>query len=58
MAIGFPESALRTRFDSVQPMTTISPRYAMPEESGLTIFVCRRPKESMEKMWPGLRYLD
>jgi hypothetical protein len=58
VAIGFPESALRTRFDSVQPMTTISPRYAMPEESGLTIFVCRRPKESMEKMWPGLRYLD
>jgi hypothetical protein len=58
VVIGFKEPALRARFDSVQNMATVSPRYAMPEESGLTIFVCRRPKERLDQMWPGLRYLD
>lgn len=58
VAIGFPEEALRARFDSVRAVTTISPRYAMPEESGLTIFVCRRPRQRLDEMWPGLRYLD
>ena len=58
VVIGFEESALRDRFASVQAMAVVSPRYAMPEESGLTIFVCRRPKERLDQMWPGLRYLD
>ncbi|HXL23272.1 MAG TPA: glycosyltransferase family 39 protein [Candidatus Dormibacteraeota bacterium] len=58
VAIGLQEDALRERFESVQAMATVSPRYAMPEESGLTIFVCRRPKQRLDEMWPGLRYLD
>ena len=58
VVIGFQESALRDRFASVQPVAVVSPRHAMPEESGLTIFVCRRPKERLDLMWPGLSYLD
>ena len=58
VVIGFREAALRARFASVQRMATVSPRYALPEETGLTIFVCRRPKQGMDQMWPGLRWLD
>jgi dolichyl-phosphate-mannose-protein mannosyltransferase len=57
IAIGFPEADLRARFEQVEAVATVSPRYAMPEESGLTIFVCRRPKQRLEQLWPGLKWL-
>jgi Dolichyl-phosphate-mannose-protein mannosyltransferase len=57
VAIGFTREQLARFFDDIQPAATISPRYALPEESGLTIFVCRRPKGSLQAMWPGWRWL-
>jgi hypothetical protein len=57
IAIGFNEADLRARFGQVDAVAMVSPQYAMPEESGLTIFVCRRPKQRLDQLWPGLRWL-
>lgn len=57
IAIGFTQTALRRFFDEVIPAASVSPRYALPEESGLTVFVCRRPKQRLDRMWPQLKWL-
>jgi hypothetical protein len=36
----------------------VSPRYAMPEETNLTVYVCRHPKQSLQASWPQWRYLN
>jgi energy-converting hydrogenase Eha subunit A len=58
VAIGFTENQLRQFYDDVTPEATVSPRYAMPEESRLTIFVCRRPKKSLQESWAEWKYLS
>lgn len=58
VAIGFTEVFLRQSFGDVRAATTVSPPHAMPEESGLTIFICRQPKAPLQKLWPGLVWLD
>jgi dolichyl-phosphate-mannose-protein mannosyltransferase len=57
IAIGFTQDKLRTFFDEVTPAASVSPRYALPEESGLTLFVCRRPKQRLDLMWPQFKWL-
>jgi len=58
IAIGFTESFLNQSFSDVQVATTISPSHAMPEESNLTIYICRQPKASLQQLWPSLIWLD
>ncbi len=58
IAIGFNETFLNQFFSDVQATTTISPLHAMPEESNLTIYVCRRPKAPLQQLWPRLVWLD
>jgi hypothetical protein len=58
VAIGFTETRLRKFFAEVTPAANISPRYAMPEETNLTIFVCRRPKSSFQESWDSWKYLN
>jgi hypothetical protein len=58
VAIGFTESRLRQFFSEVTPVANISPRYAMPEETNLTVFVCRRPKSSFQGSWGNWKYLN
>jgi hypothetical protein len=58
VAIGFTESRLRQFFSEVTPSANLSPRYAMPEETNLTIFVCRRPKSSFQESWAHWKYLN
>jgi len=57
IAIGFTEAALLRFFDEVTPAASVSPRYALPEESGLTLFLCRRPKQRLGQVWPNLKWL-
>lgn len=57
IAIGFREADLRARFAEVIPAATVTPRYAIPEEFGLTIYVCRRPTQRLDQMWPQLKWL-
>jgi len=58
VAIGFTENQLRQFYDEVTPEASVSPKYAMPEESRLTIFVCRRPKKSLQESWAQWKYLS
>jgi len=58
VAIGFTEGQLRQFYDEVTPEASVSPQYAMPEESRLTIFVCRRPKKTLQESWAQWRYLS
>jgi len=57
IAIGFPENTLRGLFGEVTPAASVSPPYALPEESGLTVFLCRRPKQTLARLWPQLKWL-
>jgi len=58
VAIGFTEERLKQAFADVQPAETISPPYALPEESGLTIYICRRPRKNLSSSWREWTYLD
>jgi 4-amino-4-deoxy-L-arabinose transferase-like glycosyltransferase len=58
IAIGFTESRLREFFAEVTPAAVVSPRYAMPEETNLTIFICRGPKTSLQESWAQWKYLN
>lgn len=58
VVIGYPESRLREFFSEVSPAAKVSPRYAIPEESGLTIYICRRPREPLAQMWPRLMWMN
>ena len=58
IAIGFPKSRLDRSFAYVQRFETISPPYALPEESGLTIYICRQPRQPLSASWPDWMYLD
>jgi hypothetical protein len=58
VAIGYSELQLRQFYDEVSPQASVSPRYAMPEETQLTIFVCRRPKKSLQESWAAWKYLN
>jgi hypothetical protein len=57
VAIGFSEAQLRQFYEEVTPQASVSPPYAMPEESRLTIYVCRRPRRSLQESWPEWKYL-
>jgi Dolichyl-phosphate-mannose-protein mannosyltransferase len=58
VAIGFSERQLRQFYDEVTPAASVSPQYAMPEESQLTIFVCRRPRKTLQESWAAWKYLS
>src|SRR5216683_302962 len=58
VAIGFTEQQLRQFYDEVTPEASVSPQYAMPEESRLTVFVCRHPKKTLQESWPQWKYLS
>jgi hypothetical protein len=58
VAIGFSEHQLLQFYDEVTPTASVSSQYAIPEESHLTIFVCRRPHRSLRESWDQWKYLS
>jgi hypothetical protein len=58
IAIGFTESRLDQSFADVRPFEAIRPAYALPEESGLTVYICRHPRQDLAASWPAWMYLD
>ncbi len=57
IAIGYKADQLRSMFGEVTLATRISPPYAIPEESNLGIYICRKPKKPLTEIWPRLRWL-
>src|SRR6266481_4989614 len=58
IAIGFAKARLDRAFGDVQAFETISPEYALPEESGLTVYICRQPRQNLADSWEQWKYLD
>jgi hypothetical protein len=58
IGIGFSQEYLGQFFGSVTETARVNPKYALPEERNLAVFVCRDPKMSMAEAWPRLRYLN
>ena len=58
VAIGFTAERLQRSFGDVQPFETISPAHAMPEETNLTIYICRKPTQNLVAAWKEWMYLD
>ena len=58
IAIGFPEEFLEHFFWEVSAAAHVNPKYALPEERNLTVFVCRDPKMRLGEAWQQLRYLN
>jgi len=58
IAIGYTQGALQEFFSEVQPAEKITSRYAIPEEANLIIYLCRKPRMSLEEAWPKLRWLN
>jgi hypothetical protein len=44
--------AMRTRF------TTLRDRYAIADENGIPVWICRRPKESLARIWPDIKLYE
>ncbi|HXT73356.1 MAG TPA: glycosyltransferase family 39 protein [Candidatus Angelobacter sp.] len=57
ITIGYTEDQLRNIFGEVTLAARISPPYAIPEESNLPIYICRKPEAPLPQMWPSLRWL-
>ena len=58
VAIGFTRERLDRAFGEVRAFETISPEYALPEESGLTVYVCHQPRKNLSSSWNEWTYLD
>ena len=35
---------------------TINNEYAIPEENNLPVYVCRKPKMTLQQAWPSLKF--
>ena len=42
-------------FDSLEVVGTTESRYSMPYERGLEVSIARRPKMSLQGVWPRLK---
>jgi hypothetical protein len=58
VAIGFSKERLDRAFGEVTAFEKINPEYALPEESGLTIYICRQPRKNLSSSWNEWTYLD
>ncbi len=52
VAIGFDRDDLTSFFDWVDPAAFVTHSHAVAEQRDLTIFVCRRPSETLQQAWP------
>ncbi len=48
--------AIKQYFGDVQEVATLSNRYAMPNEEGVPVYLCRRPRMPLAQIWPHLRF--
>ncbi|MFT3795759.1 ArnT family glycosyltransferase [Flavobacterium sp.] len=54
VTIGIGKETLTRFFGEVQLVKTITHPYAIEEENGVSVCVCRKPKVSLAQVWPGL----
>lgn len=56
IAVGMPLDELKPIFDDIQLAATIQNGYAIPEENNLPVYICRRPRMTLQQAWPSLKF--
>jgi hypothetical protein len=51
-----PLADLKTIFGQVDLAATINNEYAIPEENNLPVYICRKPKMTLQQAWPRLKF--
>ena len=55
LILGRSRDDLLKRFRSVEPVGRLDNLLGMPDESGLTLWLCRDSVEPLQEAWPRLR---
>jgi len=55
IVVGGSLKAYQSWYEDVQQAATIKCEYAMPFETDLPVFLCRRPKATLQQVWPHLK---
>jgi len=56
IAVGMPLEDLQPIFGQIDLAATISNEYAIPEENNLPVYICRKPKITLQQAWPRLKF--
>ncbi len=56
IAVGMPLEDLKPIFGEIELAATIDNEYAIPEENNLPVYICRKPKMTLQKAWPRLKF--
>jgi hypothetical protein len=56
IAVGMPLEDLKPIFGQIELAATINNEYAIPEENNLPVYVCRKPKMTLQQAWPRLKF--
>lgn len=56
IAVGMPLDNLKPLFAEIELAATINYEYAIPEENNLPVYVCRKPKMTLQQAWPLLKF--
>jgi Dolichyl-phosphate-mannose-protein mannosyltransferase len=56
IAVGMPLDALKPLFGQIDLAATINNEYAIPEENNLPVYICRKPKMTLQQAWPRLKF--
>jgi hypothetical protein len=56
IVVGMPLEDLKPIFGQIDQAATINFEYAIPEENNLPVYICRRPKMTLQQAWPRLKF--
>jgi hypothetical protein len=56
IAVGMPLDVLKPLFGQIELAATINYEYAIPEENNLPVYICRKPKMTLQQAWPRLKF--
>jgi hypothetical protein len=56
IAVGMPVDELKPLFEDIRLAATIENGYAIPDENNLPVYICRKPKMSLQQAWPSLKF--
>jgi hypothetical protein len=56
IAVGMSLDDLKPLFGEIEQAATIQNEYSIPEENNLPVYVCRKPKMTLQHMWSSLKF--
>ena len=56
IAVGMRIEDLQQIFGEIRQAATIGNEYAIPEENGLPVYICRQPELMLQQAWPRLKF--